>query len=75
MKYAYAQWCEDAGQNQMHTSDFIRLLLEKGVTDGKQGNERGWKGIKITYAARPPEDKKPEEEQAPPEGENNEPSF
>ena len=74
MKYAYTQWCDDVGQIPMHTSDFIRLLLEKGVTDDKQDGIRGWVGIKVTYAAKQPETKK-EEEQAPLEDENNETPF
>jgi putative DNA primase/helicase len=74
MKDAYCNWCEDSGQNQIHTSDFIRQLTDKGVTDGMKDNKRGWWGIKVIYAIPKPEGKT-EEEQATLEDENGEPNF
>ena len=74
MKDAYCNWCEDSGQNQIHTSDFIKQLTDKGVTDGMKDNKRGWWGIKVIYAVPKPEGKT-EEAQAPLEDDNGETNF
>jgi putative DNA primase/helicase len=50
MKEAYSQWCEDNGRYPLRSSEFIEQLKVKGITEGKRNNQRGWLGIKITYA-------------------------
>jgi putative DNA primase/helicase len=71
MKEAYLQWCEDNGRYPMRSSDFAHALTAKGIVDGKQSNQRGWLGIKITYAVYPPEDKKESTNSESPEDDPN----
>ena len=47
LKAAYEAWCNDTGSQPTSQKTFRARLIERGITEGKSGSTRYWKGIAL----------------------------
>ena len=50
MKKAYEAWCNDTGTQPVPQKVFKARLIERGITEGKSGGTRYWRGIALLNA-------------------------
>jgi len=48
LKIAYETWCNNAGSQPASQKTFRARLIERGITEGKSGGTRYWKGIALS---------------------------
>jgi putative DNA primase/helicase len=48
LKEAYEEWCNGTGTQPASQKTFRARLVERGITEGKSGSTRYWKGITLT---------------------------
>ncbi|MFH0768304.1 MAG: phage/plasmid primase, P4 family [Chloroflexota bacterium] len=48
LKAAYEEWCNGAGSQPASQKTFRARLIERGITEGKSGSTRYWKGIALS---------------------------
>lgn len=48
LKAAYEAWCNDTGSQPASQKTFRARLIERGITEGKSGNTRYWKGVALS---------------------------
>jgi putative DNA primase/helicase len=47
LKSAYEEWCNGTGSQPASQKTFRARLIERGITEGKSGGTRYWKGITL----------------------------
>jgi putative DNA primase/helicase len=50
LKAAYESWCNESGNQPTSQKTFRARLIERGVTEGKSGSTRYWRGIALSDA-------------------------
>jgi len=48
LKTAYEEWCNSSGSQPASQKTFSARLIERGITEGKSGSTRYWKGITLS---------------------------
>jgi len=48
LKTAYEEWCNGTGSQPAAQKTFRARLIERGITEGKSGSTRYWKGIALS---------------------------
>ncbi len=47
----YEQWCEETSSQPIHQKTFRTRLMERGISEGKSGGIRYWRGINLVEKA------------------------
>jgi putative DNA primase/helicase len=50
LKAAYEEWCNNSGNQPVSQKTIRTRLIERGITEGKSGGTRYWKGITLSGA-------------------------
>jgi len=50
LKTAYEEWCNNTGSQPVSQKTFRARLIERGITEGKSGSTRYWRGIVLLEA-------------------------
>lgn len=50
LKTAYEEWCNSTGSQPVSQKTFRARLIERGITEGKSGSTRYWRGVVLLKA-------------------------